>query len=221
MRGSAVVISMIGAVAATALLLSAPGHAQTPTAATILRVVPPSESVATSKDQVDISINVENVTDLAGFQFVLAVDPAVFKPLAARKTQFIGQTGREIVCGDPTIESAAVRLACVTLRPTPPGVNGSGAIATITLKPVAKGNSELALRNVKLVRPDGTEIPNTVANARIAVTGSSWWTTMHILIVIGSAAAVAVLVAAAVAWRVRARGAVTTPATPGGPGAGA
>jgi hypothetical protein len=49
------------------------GYAQsTPTGAAVVRVVPPSDSIATSKAQVDISINinVQNVTDLAGFQLL-------------------------------------------------------------------------------------------------------------------------------------------------------
>jgi hypothetical protein len=185
----------------------------------VVRVVTPSDSVAKSNNQVEVSINVENVTNLAGFQFVLTVDPSVFKTLAVRKTLLIGQTGREIVCGDPTIEAAAVRLSCVTLREKPAGVDGSGTIATVTLQPLAKGASDLVLDNVKLVHPDGTELPSTVANARLKVTGGSWWTTTRIILVSGGAVLVA-LTALATVRRVRAR-ATPTSATAGDPEAGA
>jgi len=199
------VISVISAIVGGSLLLAAANAQSTPTAAAVLRVVPPSDSVTTSRDQADIAINVEQVTDLASFQFTLAFDPAVFKPLAVRKTLFLGQTGREIVCGEPKIEDAAVQLACVTLRDKPAGVDGSGTIATVTLKPAAKGVSDLTLSNAKLARPDGTEIPSIVANARFEVTGAPWWTARRILLIAGGVMALAVAVAAGVVWRVRAQ----------------
>jgi hypothetical protein len=185
----------------------------------VVRVVTPSDSVTKSNNRVEVSINVENVTNLAGFQFVLTVDPAVFKTLAASKTRFIGLTDRAIACGDPTIEAAAVRLACVTLGEKPAGVDGSGTIATVTLQPLAEGASDIVLARVKLVHPDGTELPSTVANARLKVTGSPWWTTTRILLASGGAVLVALTALATVR---RARGRVTTTSgAAAGPEAGA
>ena len=176
-------------------------HAAQQGTATI-RAVPPSSSVAKSDKTVDVKIDVENVSNLGGFQFVLVVDSSVLKPTGALKTAFLGQTGREIYCPDPTIEDAAIRFACVTLREQPAGVDGSGTIANVSFKPVAKGATDLTLKEVQLVHPDGTVIASTAVDGRISVTGSSWWTRTHIVIV-AAAAVVAVLIVLAVAVGVR------------------
>lgn len=164
-----------------------------------MRAVPPSSSVAKSDKAFDVKIDVENVSNLGGFQFVLVVDSSVLKPMAALKTAFLSQTGREIYCPDPTIEDAAIRFACVTLREQPAGVDGSGTIATVSLKPIAKGTSTIELKEVKLVHPDGTEIPSTAETAKLTVTGGSgWWTTTHILLVAGAAVLAALVIVAGV-----------------------
>lgn len=194
----------------TALLVistvhGATGHAQTDQAT--IRAVPQSSNVSRSTHEVDVSIDVENVHDLAGFQFVLAVDGGVVKPVTAQKSLFLAQTGREIVCNQPTVESSAIRLACVTLRDQPPGVDGNGTIATVILQPVNRGTSSLSLTNTKLVHRDGTEIPSSVVNGQLIVRGDSWWTTRHIAFV---AVGIAILLVAGlvVYWRVRGKIAV-------------
>ena len=177
------------------------GHAQEDQAT--VRVVAPA-SVTTSNDKVDVSIDVENVTDLAGFQFVLAADTDVLRPISAQKTTFLANTGREIVCSSPTIEAGAIRMACVTLRLQPAGVDGAGTIATVSFKPLQNGTSQLALRNVKLLHPDGSELPSTVVNGELKVTGASWWTTPHItLVTTGIALAIIVLAGLGAVWKIR------------------
>ncbi len=187
--------------------------------AATVRVVPPSDSVTKSTKGIDVSIDVANVTNLAGFQFVLVVDPSVLKPLSARKTAFLSTSGREIFCPEPTIEDAAIRYACVTLRETPAGVDGSGTIATVSLQPAAKGTSDLVLKEVRLVHPDGTEIASTTADSRLSVTGGTWWSTLRIALVAGGGA-LALLVVLALVWRLRARSAAG-PARAGDPAPGA
>lgn len=180
---------------AAAMLPSPVSHAQSSQAT--MSVVPPSSSVVKSAKTVDVSINVANVQGLAGFQFVLVVDPKVLKPKGALKTGFLGQTGREVYCPDPTIEDAAIRYACVTLRDKPAAVNGSGTVATVSFNAVGKGTTDLTLKEVRLVRIDGTAIPSTSKDSRLSVTGGVFWTAMHIGLIAGGAVIVVLLLIAA------------------------
>jgi Cohesin domain len=180
------------------------GQAQTDQAT--LRVVAPSESVSSSTKQVDVSIDVENASNLGGFQFVLAYDPAVLEAITATKTQFLAQTGREIVCRPPTIDQGGILLACATLREQPAGVDGAGTIATVSFKPIRAGSSDLILKNVKLVHPDSSEEASAVEGSRITVSGDSWWTPLHLgLIAIVAVVAVGMLAALVAFWRARSR----------------
>jgi hypothetical protein len=170
----------------------------------VVRVVSPTGKMSASTDRIDVDIVVENVSDLGGFQFVLANDAARLKPLDAQKSQFLASSGRPIQCADPTIEAGAVRVACVTLGSTPKGVDGSGTIATVSYKPLSAGTSELKLSNVKLVHPDSSDVSSTAVGGTIVIVGSggsSIW--MWIL-----AATIGVLVLGAVLvalWLRRAR----------------
>lgn len=182
--------------------VAGPRNADAQQDSALVSIAPATRSVSKSSDQVQVSVDVAGVHDLAGFQFVVAFDGSVLKPLAVDKTQFIAQSGREIVCADPTLEEAAVRLSCVTLRETPPGVDGDGTIADILFKPVGSGSSSLSLKNVKLVHPDGTEITSTVQDGKITVSGSSWWTNTHRILVAAAVLVIGLIVAVAL-WRFR------------------
>ncbi len=160
-------------VLATVVLLAAavaPQRAHSQDQQATITIVAPG-SVSASADQVDIRIDVENARNLAGFQFILNVDSQLLRPVSASKTTFLTQSGREILCQDPTLEPAAIRYTCVTLRDSPPGVNGSGTLAIVTLKPLAHGTSPLALSRVKLAHPDGTELPSRTVERQ---PGSRW-----------------------------------------------
>lgn len=167
--------------------------------------VAPAGGISSSAGTVDVAVNVEHVSNLAGFQFVLTVDPAVLQPDSVKKTLFLAGTGREIVCSDPTIDEASVRVACVTLRETPAGVDGDGTVANVTFKVVGKGSSALALTHVKLVHPDGSELPSTGVDGTATVSGdgSSTSHTTIIIVAIAGAVAVLALAAGAMVWRRR------------------
>jgi hypothetical protein len=149
-----------------------------------------------------LSIDVKGARNLAGFQFVLSFDSRLLQAESVDKTGFLAGSGREIVCKDPTIEAGAVQLTCVTLGLQPPGVDGDGAIAVVTLKATGHGSTPLALSRVKLVHPDGSELPSTSSDGRLTVGGSGaafpWWAGVLIGI-----AAVAAAAGGALLWRRR------------------
>jgi hypothetical protein len=176
----------------------------------VVRAVPSSLSVSASTDKIDVAIEVENVSNLAGFQFFLAVNPDVLRLLSADKTPFLAQSGREIVCRDPVIQEGVVLFACVTLRPTPAGVDGNGTIATVSVKPLGSGRSSLTLSKVTLVHPDGSVLPIVVTNGELTILRTGFFTVGRILLIAGGAVAL-IGVALAVVWRLRSAGRAQPP----------
>jgi hypothetical protein len=168
----------------------------------VVRAVPPSSSVSASADKIDVAIEVENVSNLAGFQFFLAVDPDVLRLLSADKTPFLAEGGREIVCRDPVIQDGVVLFACATLRPTPAGVDGTGTIATVSVKPLGSGRSSLTLSKVILVHPDGSVLPSVVTDGELTIVRTGFFTVGRVLLIAGGAVAL-IGVALAVVWRLR------------------
>lgn len=220
-------VSLLLVLAAIALAVaaswpSAVGNAQTPgnaqSGGATLSVAPPSGSVTKSSKAVQVAINVANVKGMAGFQFILGVDAKILKPTGALKTAFLGSTGRQVYCPDPTIEPEAIRYVCVTLGGTPAAVDGSGTVANVSFNTVGNGQTDLTLTQVKLVAIDGSEIPSTSTNSRISVTGGSFWTAMHIAFVGGGAAIVLIIVLALLLFRRARVSAVATPTSDPEPG---
>lgn len=198
--------SRFAILAGTLLALAAiplPGAASTQSETATVKVTAPSKAAAGGSDR-QVLIDVSDVKNIGGFQFVLTVDSKVLKPVSVTKGEFLGSSGREVFCPEPTIDSASVLLKCVTLRDQPAGADGSGTLAIVTLKPEAAGASDLALTHVRLLEPDGTEIAaKTVDGTLTVATGggsSKTW------LIIGAAAAGAVLaVGAGGAFAIRRR----------------
>jgi hypothetical protein len=182
----------------------------------IVRAVPPSDHLSRSKDQVDVAIEVENASNLAAFDFILTVDPRLLRVISVQKTPFLTQTGREAVCGQPVIQDGSARLACVTLREAPPGVDGSGTIATVSIQPLETGKASLSLSNVRLLHPDGSELPSTATNGELTIASGGFWTRTRVLL-LASGGVLLVCIALAIAWRVRLRR--RRPTANGDPGA--
>jgi hypothetical protein len=177
---------------ATALFWSTGALAQGSTATVSLTA--PSKA-APDGAEIDVLVNVKDVKNIGGFQFILTVDSGVLQPVSVAKGEFLGSSGREVYCPEPTIDSSSVLLKCVTLRPEPAGADGSGLLATVKFKPLAAGNTSLALSHVRLLEPDGTEIESKSEDSslKVAKGGSSSKT---LWLIVGGVAVVAILVVA-------------------------
>jgi hypothetical protein len=192
-------------VALLLVAVAAPSRAHSQNQQATVTLVAP-KSVSASADHVDVRVDVANAQNLAGFQFVLGFDSRLLKPVSVEKTPLLTQSGRELFCADPTIEPGAIRYTCVTLRLTPAGVDGSGTLAVVTLKPLATGTSVLALTHVELVHPDGSDLSITSVDGKLALSGNSNpWLSPWRLAAEAGAAALLVLLLGALVWRRRPR----------------
>jgi hypothetical protein len=197
-------IAAVAAIAATAVLAVAvaPRLAQGQSDRATVTLGGPT-SVSTSAGNVQVPVNVKDAANLAGFQFVLSVDPNLLQPVSVDKTDFLTKSGRELVCQDPTIDASAVRFTCVTLRLDPAGVDGAGTIALVTLKPKQDGTSPLKLSHVKLVHPDASELPSQTVDGKLTVGGSGGWFTWWIGVLIAAGVVAIVVPGVIVLWRSR------------------
>lgn len=152
---------------ALALLLGAaaapPALAQTPTAASV------RPEVSEAKDRtLTVEVTADGVSNLAGFQMLLSWDTGVLTYVdAAGGEDFLAGTGRKPYCPEPVVQEDVVRLACVTFAPPPPGVapdqapapppgvDGSGSLATFHFTVTGGGKTDLQFSKVELVDPDG------------------------------------------------------------------
>ena len=191
LRRSRVLVVRILILSATAVLWSTGAFAQD-SAATVTLTAP--SKAAADGAELDVLVNVKNVKNLGGFQFVLTVDSKVLKPISVVKGEFLGSSGREVFCPEPTVDSDSVLLKCVTLRPEPAGADGAGLLATVRFKPQAAGTTDLSLSHVRLLQPDSTEIGSTSEDGKLNVSKDSG--SSNTWLIVGAIAVVAVIVVA-------------------------
>lgn len=162
---------------------------------TAISVVPPGDPVKEGDAPVTIAVSASNVKNLAAFEFLLLYDGDIFDYESYQKGDFLGSTGREVVCNEVS-DTGAFKLNCVTLRQAPPlGPDGSGILATIQLKPKGSGTSELTLDKIKFSAADetATTIPVPVVNnSSVEVAASSGTNWLMWGLIIGAVAVVAI-----------------------------
>jgi hypothetical protein len=129
----------------------------------------PAGPVTIGDDPVSVQVMVDDVANLGAFQFELTYDESILQYVKAANADFLGSSGRPVECLDPRPTPGLVRYTCVTLGPTPPGPDGSGALAIIDLKPIGAGTTPLRLQLVTLAQPNAEQIPASSEDSSIAV----------------------------------------------------
>jgi hypothetical protein len=170
--GSVAVAVCVAGAGMAAMHVASRASAQSGDAA-IVKIVPPAEPPKKGDRIVPVDVTVENARNLAGFQFELKYNADIFEFQEAQKGEFLGSSGREVVCNTPITDVGVVRFTCVTLRFEPAGPDGAGKLATIFLKPVGSGLTELRLDRVKLspVAEGAPDVPIQSVNATVNVKG--------------------------------------------------
>jgi hypothetical protein len=141
-----------------------------------LKVTTPASSVKKGDERVPFEITAENVKNLGSFQFDLTYDANVFEltdaERDAEKGEFLGSSGRPVVCNPPVVDTGAgvTRFTCVTLGATPAGVDGTGKLATIYLRAKGSGSTEITLKSAKLVGVGNPALEPTDPNALPQIT---------------------------------------------------
>ena len=127
---------------------------------------------ATKDDSFAAEVNIENITNLAGYQLEIAFDPAILEAVKVEKGSFV--LNNDMVCAtDPEINNdTGLITKIVYVKPGQDGASGSGAIVIITFNAIGLGESYIRLQNVKLLDPslpEPQEIPVTIVDASVDV----------------------------------------------------
>lgn len=197
----AIVSVVVGALSLATGLLA---HAQTPAAAQVR-----PEAKHGANGSLDVVIRADGVRDLGGFQLVLSWDSTLVKFVSVENGTLLGSSGRRPYCPEPVVDTAAVRLACVTFDPsaaaatsanhTPvPGAKGSGELAVAHFRMLKSGTAPFNLSHVILVDPTGANLSSQSSNLTYSLDqSSSRFSVAMIAIIVGGAVAAIVIVGVA------------------------
>jgi hypothetical protein len=153
-------------------------------AAQSTRAVVEAEAKRTEKDGrevIQVDVLVRNVEDLGAFEFVLTFDGDILKvgQDSVVEGPFLGSSGRQTYCPEPTIDNNALRYACVTLGPTPrEGAKGEGLLASVFFEPKGGGEASIEFTRAQLATPPGERIDAEWRPGKIALESGGrlpWW----------------------------------------------
>ncbi len=169
----------------------------------------PTQQIKKGDPDFQVNVLVDNVTNLAAFQFALAYDPSIIKYVSVEGGSFLGSTGREAQCLDPKVDSGNPEILhynCVTLGPpvsvqgAKAGANGSGVLATVTFSPIGNGSTGLDLQEGRIIVAEldangmPLEVTTTVENGALTVGSNGGGSSLVVPAIAGGAGAVAVVV---------------------------
>lgn len=112
-------------------------------------------------DSISLSITIEEVADLAGWEFDIGFNPAVLSAVSVNEGDFLneGKAGNTLfVEGKIDNVTGTINGFRVAHLGTG-GVTGSGELLSITLEAKATGDGELQIRNAKLASSNVMNIP--------------------------------------------------------------
>ena len=128
----------------------------------VIGVRPGAVFVEQENRTVNVEVSIENVSDLAAFQFDVLYNPAVLNVENAESVHledFIGGTGRNVsIAGLEIDNSAGVLKIGVFSFGKQKGASGSGSLISIDFEMVGKGHSPIRLKNTVLADSRGNPI---------------------------------------------------------------
>lgn len=125
-----------------------------------------------------IYVKIENVADLAGFEFTLFYDRNLLRVESETDVQtgsFIKNSGRTYYPLGPQLTQQEGRILFgVYSVGTAPGLSGSGVIAKIVCTALARGSAAIQLNAVKVSDSNGQNVPVVLEGNTLTVTGHFW-----------------------------------------------
>ena len=111
-------------------------------------------------DTFTFDVRGENVSDLAGWQFDIAFDPAILEAIDVSEGDFLKTDGGSTFFQSGRIDNAAGKITgLIAGRISEGGVSGSGSVLQVTFKAKLHGETRLALQNFKFGSSTGEIIP--------------------------------------------------------------
>ena len=117
-----------------------------------------------------LDIRAENVTDLAGWQFDIAFDPAILEAVDVSEGGFLKTDGGTTFFQGGSIDNASGKITGLNAaRLSGGGVSGTGLLLQVRFKAKSAGETELALQKFQFGSTTGDSIPAGPHEIRITV----------------------------------------------------
>jgi hypothetical protein len=161
---------------AAALPRSSALNVATTGATATMRIDPVSSTVAVGQI-FSVTVVIDNVTNLGGFEFDLSYTAGIVQPGTdpvsdcVRLGPFLGSSGRDVHKLGPNVSDGLIEYGAWSSG-APAGPSGSGTLAIITFKAVATGTTPLGLRNANATDPVGTVLAVNVQDGQVEVRDS-------------------------------------------------
>ena len=121
-------------------------------------------------DTFTFDVRGENVSDLAGWQFDIAFDPAILEAVDVSEGDFLKtDSGTTFFQGGRIDNTAGKITGLIAGRISEGGVSGSGSVLQVRFKAKSESETELALGNFEFGSNTGENIPASPLEIRITV----------------------------------------------------
>ena len=166
--------------ASITLLVSLFGISGAPVLAanTVVKISPATGSVVAGQT-VAINVSIEGAANLYGAEVHITFDPALLEVIDADGGTDGVQIGHggflspNFVAQNQANNATGGIDYAISQMPPKTGVNGNGALATITFRGKAAGTSAVNITTALLADPNGAQIPSTTQNGSLTVSGSA------------------------------------------------
>ena len=123
-------------------------------------------------DTFTLAINAENVHDLAGWQFDITFDPAVFEAIAVSEGDFLNPEGDTTFFQKGRIDNARGKITKLSsVRLSEAGVSGTGTLLSMKFTAKTAGETLLKLENFQLAAITGASIAAGPHEVLITIAG--------------------------------------------------
>ena len=122
-------------------------------------------------DTFTLDIRAENITDLAGWQFDIAFDPAILEAISVSEGNFLKTGGTTFFQGGSIDNVAGKITALSAARLSAQGVSGTGTLVQVRFKAKSAGETKLVLQNFEFGATTGDLIPAGPHQVSITVEG--------------------------------------------------
>ena len=137
----------------------------------VLKILPESLTIRVG-ETTTISIQIEDITDLGGFDFKLKYKTEIIELLSVNYGEFLTKTGRDVIETEPNFstesEYTILFYGAATYGDQPPP-SGTGDLATIELKGIGAGTTTLDLFDVQAGDAEANPISADVTDSSVTV----------------------------------------------------
>jgi general secretion pathway protein D len=129
----------------------------------------PSQTEVAAGGTVPVTVQVNNVNDLAAVQMALKFDPKILHINNLTSGDLIKRNGPELVPSRNVLNDSGDATIGIARNPTSGGVSGSGGLLTIVFQAIAKGTTTITVPQFTMTGSSGQSIPAAAPTLTINV----------------------------------------------------